>query len=36
VRRAYGHLAGRDHSGNPRSIMYPEYVRAYGPCKRRA
>ena len=31
----YGHLLGYEHSANPRSVMYPEYVRAYGPCRRR-
>jgi hypothetical protein len=28
----YGHLAGRGHSKNPRSIMYP--ALRYGPCHR--
>ena len=28
----YGHLAGREHSDNPRSVMYPVYARPDPRC----
>ena len=28
----YGHLAGRSHSTNPRSVMFPFLRRVYPPC----
>lgn len=30
----YGHLAGREHSRNRRSVMYPVVVRTFWRCKR--
>jgi hypothetical protein len=29
-----GHLAGRQHSSNPRSVMYPYPARIYPPCEK--
>lgn len=36
VLHEYGHLAGREHSDNPNSVMYPDYLRDDRRCLSKA